>query len=408
VESKENGQFQLAKIAVQSVLAAPAAVWLSHAGAPQSGKMSVHAGDGLVYIGSVLPQNSSIAGVEVLEDQGNSFAIKGLPKSVDAEIARSSGLGLLAYVGESTQEGKSAFGILNIEDPSQTGAIQQLIDSPGSAHAMALYRGYAYVAAGEAGLQVLPLASPDGLKQTPVVTLDSNLIPEKSVEGNLVRLTAHVTAVDQVSSVGFYIDGQKVASDGNYPFEYRVFDADALYGSSTEVYACAEDISGNSSCSTPTALTPGKKSSTLHVVSVTPTEGNKSPRLPKVNVQAKFSLSLDKSTVVPGNFTVLKLGKKPSQSSPVPVSGVSYDDSSRTVSIQSQGALTAGSYKVTVSSSIKSKSGAKLGSDYTWGFDVSGITDAWTSPTSGDWNTAANWSAGVPANGDSVVSIFLE
>jgi hypothetical protein len=39
--------------------------------------------------------------------------------------------------------------------------------------------------------------------------------------GSVFRLTADVAAYDQVRKVDFYLNGQKVATTGSYPYEYR-------------------------------------------------------------------------------------------------------------------------------------------------------------------------------------------
>jgi hypothetical protein len=395
--------FQIAKLPVQGSLGQPVASWNSPAGA-SGGRMSLYAGDDLLYVGSALPKGSDpLPGLEVIEDLGTSFQLKGAPQPIDARTVRPSGLGLLAYTGAAAKvEGESRLGVLDIYDPSNTAKVLHVFDTVGAAGAVTLYHGYAYVAAGVAGLQVVPYVAPNGLKESPILSLSSNVVAETPEAGNLVRLTAKVAAADQIRKVDFFLNGQKVASDGDYPFEYRYHDVDADVESGATVYACAEDIDGNTSCTEPAALNPKKKTG-LQVIAVTPTAGGHSPRSAKLAISAQFSLPLDATSVLTRNVTLVKVSKTSAPSTAIPLSGVSYQSGTKSIAIQPKSPLASGSYKVTLSSAIKSSSGGTMASDYTWVFDVDPGTVTWVAQVGGNWNVGSNWSTGaVPETGDAV------
>ena len=56
---------------------------------------------------------------------------------------------------------------------------------------------------------------------TPTIQLRTGFSGDLAEEGKLARLTAEVGDDVQVRNVEFYVDGVKVATDGNFPFEHR-------------------------------------------------------------------------------------------------------------------------------------------------------------------------------------------
>jgi hypothetical protein len=395
--------FHLLKLRVEGHLGQAIASWTSSTGERSAqSRLSVYAGEELVYVGSApAAGGDQSTGVEILQDMGTSFQVKGAPQPIGAEAVRPSGLGLLAYTGGT--ETANRLGVLDIADPTNTGKMLQAYETAGPANAVVLYHGYAYVAAGGAGLEAIPYIAPDHSKVAPVVTFADDTVAERAGEGNLVRLTASVVAADEISKADFYLNGQKVASDGNYPFEYRFDDAGLDLDDSATVYACAEDIDGNSTCTTPVGL-KSKQKSGLRVTAVTPAAGGHAPRAPKLSISAQFSLPLDASTVIAKNVSLVMAATKTSPQATIPLASVTYQAATKTIAIQPKSALASGTYKVVLSSAIKSSSGGAMTADYTWSFAADAIVDSWSSASNGDWSVGANWSLKTPpANGDSVV-----
>jgi hypothetical protein len=219
--------FQIAKVQVQGSLGQAVASWTASSGQRGKGRMSLFAGDRLIYVGSVLTQGAGqVPGLQVLEDEGASFELKSVPQAMDVRTARPSGVGLLAFTGAANgAEGASHLGVLDTAaSPDLATALDlsgalHVFNLSGPAQAVTLHQGYAYVAAGSAGLRVIPYASPNGSKAPPSLLLSTSTTAETPGSGSLVRLSAQVTAADQVRKVDFYLNGEQVASTGSYPFE---------------------------------------------------------------------------------------------------------------------------------------------------------------------------------------------
>jgi hypothetical protein len=121
--------------------------------------------------------------------------------------------------------------------------------TPGSAEALSIYNGLAYVADGSRGLQVINYRNYDRLGQAPGIVLNSNfdLASGLAEEGALMRLTARVIDDVQVRNVEFYVDGSLVTVDGNFPFEHRFVTPSIAAGrTSFSISARATDTGGNS------------------------------------------------------------------------------------------------------------------------------------------------------------------
>ena len=397
---------ELRKLPIQASLGTPAASWKSVEMLPSTpSRLSLYAAGNLVYLGGVSTGSvNDLPGLAVMQDLGSSFKTAGPPSQIDASTVRPSGGGLLAFTGSASGgANKNLVGILDISNPASTGKLLRSIQAAGTTYDLILHGEYAYVAAGTAGLQVIPVAHPNGTQKLPAITLETGAIDETPLTGSLVRLTAEVSAADQVRAVDFYVNGKKVATTGSYPFEYRFLDGDPDSAGSLLVSACAEDIDGNINCSAPKEMNP-KSNSGLKVVSVAPDAGTHTPRNKKFTVSAQFSALLDMSTVALKNVTLVKLAQGKSPESTIVLSGVSYVAASKSIALQPKSALAAGSYRATLASAIRSSGGSTLASGYTWSFDVDPATISWSSPISGDWNVAANWTGNaVPANGDNVV-----
>ena len=93
--------------------------------------------------------------------------------------------------------------------------------TPGRSHALALARGYAYVADGAAGLHVVNYLSPDTAGVPPTIEFAASfpLDPPRAESGSQHRLTALARDDVMVRQVDFYLDGAFVRTDRVWPFE---------------------------------------------------------------------------------------------------------------------------------------------------------------------------------------------
>ena len=126
------------------------------------------------------------------------------------------------------------------------------IGTPGIATALALYNGLAYVADGNAGLQVLNYLPYDSIGKAPTVNLTASfpLNPAATQEGQVAWIAANVGDDVQVRSVEFYVDGELVATDGTFPFEHS-FVTPIRAAGKTQIYnpSWAIDTGGNAGLS---------------------------------------------------------------------------------------------------------------------------------------------------------------
>lgn len=138
-------------------------------------------------------------------------------------VTNGSGLGVATLSANSTDDGEHHVSLFQLGSDGTASDFVTTLPTPGLATAVALYNGLAYVADGAAGLQVLNYLAFDRAGQPPVITLeaDFSLDPPQAEEGKTVRVRARVADDVQVRNVEFYVDGQRVVTDGNFEFEVR-------------------------------------------------------------------------------------------------------------------------------------------------------------------------------------------
>ena len=171
-------------------------------------------------------------------------------------VPNGSGLGIAAVDANSTDDGAHDISLYRLGADGLGLDFVATLPTPGLATAIALYNGLAYVADGLAGLQVVNFLAYDAGIQPPSISLlaDFPLDPAQAEEGKLVQVTARVADDVQVARVEFHVDGRRIVTDGNYPFEARfvtpTIDPGSPSGSSFRLQARAFDTGGNFAWST--------------------------------------------------------------------------------------------------------------------------------------------------------------
>jgi hypothetical protein len=140
--------------------------------------------------------------------------------------------------------------LYDLKDPAANESFLSLIPMPGRARATALFNGLAYVAASQAGLQVVGYQPLDTAGQAPTIALSGsfpiNGTTGQAEEGKLARLTATVTDDQQVRRVEFFVNGELIATDGQFPFEARFLTSErSASRTNFIVKATAWDTGGN-------------------------------------------------------------------------------------------------------------------------------------------------------------------
>jgi len=136
-------------------------------------------------------------------------------------VPNGSGLGLAAVSPNSTPDGPHHISLLNLSDSSNNNDLITEFPTPGLARAITIYNGIGYVADSGSGLQVINYLAFDTAGQAPTISLATSANSEGQVEeGKRVRITAEVSDDVQVRNVEFFVDGQSLGTDGNFPFEF--------------------------------------------------------------------------------------------------------------------------------------------------------------------------------------------
>ncbi|MFM7071338.1 MAG: Ig-like domain-containing protein, partial [Planctomycetota bacterium] len=223
------------------------------------------------------------------------------------------GSGLAVLVGNNGNQGFNA-DIVNVSDPTNTGANLTRFAIPGLPRGVAIGSGIAFVSASDRGLQVLNFAGADTAGVAPTVTLSSSAVdrdPDAAgrqiQEGSSVDVAASVVDDVQVEFVEWLVDGVSVGRDLSYPFTFR-FAAPTLAGgaTSTSVRGRAVDIGGNSTLSAPLTflLVPDTFAPTVTLTS--PVEGAKRRNLPAITV--RFDEDLDPARLIVSRVQVIGKG----------------------------------------------------------------------------------------------------
>lgn len=171
------------------------------------------------------------------------------PNSFKQIVDVGAGLGVAAVGVNPRADGTHDVWLYDLRDPARTTAVRTVLPTPGLAHALTVFNGLAYVADGEAGVQVVNFQPPDAGGVAPTVALRASFplpTPTNGLAevGSLVSLTAEVSDDVGVRAVEFRVDGRTVAVDGNYPFEHRFFTPGSPRTHFT-VEVRATDLAGN-------------------------------------------------------------------------------------------------------------------------------------------------------------------
>lgn len=165
-----------------------------------------------------------------------------------------SGLAVVAASPNQAFDGPHNVDLYRLGANNSFGTYLTTFVTPGIARAASIFNGLAYVADGPAGLEVINYLAYDAQGKPPTIQLATSIPNQAGVarieEGKPVRLTADVTDDVQVRNVEFYVDGERVVADGNFPFEHR-FTAPARTDGKTNfvVKARALDTGGNAAWS---------------------------------------------------------------------------------------------------------------------------------------------------------------
>ena len=185
-------------------------------------------GGGIAYATSYPGYDTiSVTNPAAMTRLGN--ATDGGPNSFKQIVLNGSGLGVAA-VGvnpgaQNPPDQTHDIWLYDARNPQVTTALLTVLPTPGITRAVSIYNGLAYVADGAAGLQVINYLAYDNRGTNPTISLSTSFTVTGTngvaEEGKSARVTASVTDDVQVRNVEFYVDGVRVITDGNFPFEHN-------------------------------------------------------------------------------------------------------------------------------------------------------------------------------------------
>ena len=135
--------------------------------------------------------------------------------------------------------------LYDISDPAVTTAFTGAFPTPGRARAVALYNGLAYIADGEAGLQVINYRAVDTAGVAPTGQLLASVAGNEAVEGSVINVLADVQDDVMVRNVEFFANGQRIGTDGSFPYEVGLRIPQIESGGNVEITAVVRDTGAN-------------------------------------------------------------------------------------------------------------------------------------------------------------------
>jgi hypothetical protein len=359
-----------------------------------SGRKLISAGGGYVYV-------AGYPGYDVIDFRNPSFPqLVGAAEDINVNsfkqiVSNGAGIGVAA-VGPNPSSGAEAHNVYlyNISNPSVTSAFLAEYPTPGLTYKVALYQGLAYVADGDAGLQVVNYLSFDNKGIAPTLTLATNFAAGVAEASKPLRLTANATDDVQVREVEFYLDGNLVASDGSFPFEVWLTAPALNVQSSFTIRAQATDTGGNSTTSTEQTLQLVADATPPRLVAVSPAKGSFTPPNTLAVVSATFDEALDAAKVNSSNFKLFSAGADGivGTGDDQPVAGVvAFDSQTNRATFTVSPALADGRYRAVLEAGLTDvANNALAGGQSVWNFSVGVIT--WDGGGDGsDWHDPANW-----------------
>ncbi len=290
-------------------------------------------------------------------------------------VANGSGLGLAAVgVVPGPPQNVSVY---NVSDPAVVNDFQTEYVTPGTAHAVAIYNGLGYVADGPAGLEVVHYRAFDTAGLPPTIRLLTSTTAGFAEEGNVLRATAEVTDDVQVRNVEFYVNGQRIAVDGGFPFEARLLVPPSNTGGGRlKLRAKATDTGGNSTWTDEQTLQIVRDATPPRVRRVVPFQGALVGAMR--NVSAFFSEPIAPATIHASTVSLLSAGNDgvfgTADDAIIP-GMLEYRDALNAVFFEASDRLAPGNYRFVIRPPVADLAGNPLAGAVTTGFRVFSFAD---------------------------------
>jgi Leucine-rich repeat (LRR) protein len=323
-------------------------------------------------------------------------------------VDNGSGLGIAAVSPNNTNDGQHHISLYDVSNPAETNAFITQFETPGLASAVSIYNGLAYVADSTAGLQVINYLAYDAQGVPPTIDLSTSLVANEVEEGKVMRVTASVNDDVQVRNVAFYIDDEKVVTDGNFPFEHRFITPSLAQQENLTIRACASDTGGNSTCTDDLLITITPDATPPDVTDVSPLEGSIALADTINAISATFNEPIAPETLNENTLRLFGAGADGEfgNGDDVPITDgiITYYDETNTVFLTFDSPLSVNNYRATLSPAVTDIIGNPLPTELALTFRIADPSDVFWTGTSGDWHDPDNWSTKtVPSPTDNVL-----
>jgi len=205
----------------------------------------IRAGDGLVWCVALRgPRPNGGFAIADVSDPAAPFTLTESDRSnlfPNAAIAPN-GSGLALRIGPAG--GLNLVEVMDVSD-QETNSLVRRYAFTSRVHSGAIASGIGYIANGPAGMSVLNYMPFDVNGQPPSGTMYSTITNGTVVAGSRQFICAEVEDDVQVRQVDFFIDGERVISDLDFPFEFPWSVSPNLVGSQIVLTATAIDTGGN-------------------------------------------------------------------------------------------------------------------------------------------------------------------
>lgn len=283
-----------------------------------------------------------------------------------------SGLGIAAMGPNPEIDPTHDVALYDLSDPRVADGSNFLtrFSTPGFAAAVASYGGLAYVADGEAGLQVIQYRSRDVGGRPPGIAVAVEPAAASIEEGRTVRLVARVTDDVQVRTVELFVNGRHVVTDGSFPFEHRLPVVGVGDPPTFTVRARAVDTGGNGRVSDEVRLQVLRDTRGPVVLAVQPADG--AAVVDARRVAAFFDEPLGSPSNIPATavrVTSLGADGRPGADDADVTAGVlSYREDASALTLAFPAALAPGRYRASVDGPLGDRRGNVLGAPFAWTF----------------------------------------
>jgi hypothetical protein len=369
------------------------------------GKLFV--GSGIAYAVAANNPQGGFAAADVSDPQSISLLSGSdviAPDAAPRTAIAANGSGLAVLVGAATGP---SLDLLSVVDPADTNQRQTRQPLPVAPSGLALAGGIAFLASGNAGLQVVNYLNFDNRNQPPTVTIatpvadiDPDAPGVQVLEGTTIPVRAVVTDDVQIRNVELLVNGQVVRNDVSFPFDLSAMAPRFSPSSrSATLQVRVTDTGGNSALSNTLTFDLVADTVAPMIVSIEPPDGaNRTGIVQRVEV--RFSESMGPDTVNADTFQLFD-----ATNNAVTPLGLVLRGDDRTVSL-AYSPLSEGSYRLMISAAaVTDRVGNPLGAtDIVSQFTIGTGTIRWVNPAGGFWDDPANWDLNrLPNQDDDVV-----